>query len=337
LRWPSRGRRRTVVALAFAFALAACSPERRERIVLGTAHLPAMGLVFIAEAKGYFAERGVDVEHRRFTTGRDALVALEAGQLDAATAFETPVVLRASRAGDLRILTTLHVSNRSARLVARADRGIARARDLRGKRIGVPRDTNAEYFLHVLLAFGGVADREVAVVEVAPEAAADAIASGEVDAIATWPPHAERARRMLGAAGAVELGAEAYTEVSVLVTRAEVLAARREALVRVVRALADAERLVQLRPWEAFEALRSAFPESSAQDLEDAWRRVRPTLGLTHQLAAVLEEESRWFRAAGRIEGPLLDAGALLEPDVLAEVDGEAVTFVTPPRRPGPR
>jgi len=323
--------------LVVALALAACSPERRERVVLGTAHLPALGLVFIAEGMGYFADHGVDVEHRRFTTGRDALVALGAGQIELATALVTPIVLRASREDDLRILTTLHVSNRSTRLVARADRGIAREADLRGKRIGVPRDTSAEYFLHVLLAFGGVADGDVTIVYLAPEAAAEAIASGEVDAIATWPPQAERARRMLGSAGAVELGAEAYTEVSVLVTREAVHAARRGALVRVVRALADAERLVQLRPWEAFAALRKAFPESSEKDLEDAWRRVRPTLGLTHQLAAVLEEESLWFRAAGRIEGPFLDAEALFEPDVLGEVESEAVTLVTSPHRTGPR
>ena len=43
----------------------------------------------------------------------------------------------------------------------------------------------------------------------------------------------------------------------------------------------------------------------------------------------------RPFRAAGRVEGEPLDVGVLLDPDVLAEVDSEAVTFVPPPRRAG--
>jgi hypothetical protein len=58
---------------------------------------------------------------------------------------------------------------------------------------------------------------------------------------------------------------------------------------------------------------------------------------VTHELAAVLEREAAWFRSSGRVEGPPLDLGALLEPDVLTEVDPEAVTFVLPQRTRGAR
>jgi ABC-type nitrate/sulfonate/bicarbonate transport system substrate-binding protein len=149
--------------------------------------------------------------------------------------------------------------------------------------------------------------------------------------VAIWTPHAERARRMAGPGGGVEVGSDVYTEVSLLVTRAPALASRRSALVKLVAALADAERLARERPWEAFAVLRAEFGEVTDADLADAWRRVRPTLGLTHQLAGVLEDEARWFRAAGRAEGGLLDVGTLLAPEVLSEVDAEAVTFVPPP------
>jgi NitT/TauT family transport system substrate-binding protein len=323
--------RRWWIAVA---ALAACAPPRHEKLVLGTVHLPALGLLYVAQAKGFLARHGLDVEARRFTSGRDALAALAAGQVDVATTLETPVVLRAGRDPSLRVLTTLHVSSGSTRLVARADRGIAAPADLAGKRIGVPRNTNAEYFLDVLLAWGGVPAGAARLVDVEPEAAPDAFASGEVDAVAIWTPHAERARRMAGAAGAVELGSEVYTEISILVTRAPVLASRRSALVKLVAALADAERLVRERPWEAFAVLRAEFGDTTEADLADAWRRVRPTLGLTHQLSGVLEDEARWFRAEGRAEGALLDVGTLLAPDVLSEVDAEAVTFVPPPLGP---
>jgi hypothetical protein len=81
--------------------------------------------------------------------------------------------------------------------------------------------------------------------------------------------------------------------------------------------------------------MRVEFAELDAADLAEAWRRVRLTLGLTHQLAAALEDESRWFRASGRVEGEPLDVGVLLDADVLSQVDSEAVTFVPPPRRAG--
>lgn len=321
--------RRSVVALAL--AVAACAPHRRERLVVGGPHLPALALVHVAQAKGYFAARGLDLEVRPFASGRDAIAALGAGRIDAAAAFSTPVVLRAGRDDTLRVVTTLHVSTGNTRLVVRPGRGISTPADLAGKRVGVPHNTNAEYFLDVLLAWGGVAPGEVRIVDVRPDAIPDALAAGDVDAVAIWTPHADRARRLAGE-GAQELRVEVYTELSMLVTRAPALAQRRGAFVRLVAALADAERLVRERPEEALAATRAAFPDLAEADLAEAWRRMRPTLGVTHQLASALEDESRWFRAAGRAEGAPLDVGVLLAADVLAEVDPEAVTFVAPDR-----
>ncbi len=330
-----RGRRAAGRWLVVLVALASCARERRDKLVVGTLHQPALGLVYLAQAKGYFARHGLDVEERRFASGRDALAALGAGRIDAATSFETPVVLRAGRDRSLRVLTTTHVANGNTRLVARADRGISTASDLAGKRVGIPRNTNAEYVLDVLLAWGGIPQRDVRLVEVAPMATAEALASGDVDAVAIWAPHAERARRLAGPGGAVEIASEVYTELSMLVTREPVLAARRAALVKLVSALADAERLVRERPEEALAAMRAEFTELDEADLAEAWRRVRLTLGLTHQLAAALEDESRWFREAGRVEGEPLDVGVILDADVLSKVDSEAVTFVPPPHRGG--
>lgn len=327
---PARAARSSIAAVAL--ALAACAPERHERLVLGTMHFPTLGLVYVAQAKGYFGAHGLEVELRRFPTGREALAALGAERVDAATAYETPVVLRAAHDPLLRVLTTLHASSASTRLVARADRGISTAADLGGKRIAIPRNTNAEYFLDVLLAWNAIPRGGVRIVDVAPQAAPDALASGEVDAVAIWTPFAERARRMGGARGAVELGSEVYTELSMLATREPVLAARRGAFVKLVAALADAERLARERPQEALAALRGEFPEIGEADLAAAWSAVRPRLGVTHQLAGVLEDEARWFRAAGRDGGAPLDVDLLLAPGVLAQVEPEAVTFVPAPR-----
>lgn len=327
---PSRHIGILAAAVVAALAGAAGCRASPERITLGTVRLPAMGLIFIAEARGFFADHGIEVVQRRFTSGRDAVAALAAGEVDVATSFQTPVAAQVGREGQIEIVTTLHVATRDTRVIARADHGIARPVDLAGKRIGVPVGTNAEYFLHTLLAFAGVPEGLVQIVDVAPEAAVDAVASGEVDAIAIWSPHTSRARRVLGRA-ALDFDTEVYTEISVLVTRDSVHQARRPALVKLVRALADAERLVRERPDEAFAALQAEFPEMGEAELRETWGRVRPTLGLTHLLASVLEDEAEWLRDSGRLGGPPLDVGQALDPDVLTEVDPEAVTFVPPP------
>ncbi len=313
-----------------------CRGGPRERVTLATAPLPVFGLVFIAEGRGYFAEQGITVVQRRFSAGRYALAALVAREVDAATACETPTASAGVKQADLQVLTTLHVTNSSTHLVARADRGIRTGADLAGKRVGVPLGTRSEFFLHVLLAYSGVPDRSVREIDVPPDRAVDALVSGEVDAVAIWPPHVERARRLLGRDASVEIGTPLYTEISMLVTRSDVLRERREALVKVVRALAQAEKLVREHPDEAFATLRKEIGGDGEADLLDAWRRIQPGLGLTNQLAAVLERESEWLRSEGRIAGPPIDVGRMLRTDVLAEVEPEAVTFVsrTPLRSP---
>ena len=317
--------------------LAGCPGRARERVTLSNVHLPALGLVFVAEAKGYFAAHGVTVVQRRFPSGRDALGALAAHEVDAATAFESPIARRAVWDRDIQVLTTLHVSGRNTCLVARADRGIRRVEDLAGKRVGAPRNTNADYLLHVLLACSPVPEGPPEIVDVAPAHAVEALVSGEIDALAIWEPHLERARQLLGPGRSVEICSDVYTEMSMLATRADVLGTRRGALVKVVRALADAERLVREHPDEAYRVLRGEFPDLPEEHLRDAWSRVRPELGVTHQLAAVLERESEWFRAEGRAAGPPLDLARTLVPDLLAEVDQEAVTFVPPAGAPEAR
>jgi ABC-type nitrate/sulfonate/bicarbonate transport system substrate-binding protein len=322
-------RRASFVAALAAVVHAGCTARKPDRITLGTVPLPALGLFFIAEQKGYLRAHGVAVEQRRFSSGRDALVALGRGEVDAALAFETPVALRASVDRELDVVTTLHTSTRSARLVARADRGIRRDADLAGKRVGVPRDTTAESFLHALVEYSGLPRGAIQLVDVAPDRAAALLASGELDAVAIWPPHSEEAKRLLGEGGSVEIFADVYTEISMLVTRAPVLARSRGALVKLVRALADAETLAREHPEEAFRALSAALPEQPAPQLREAWQSVRPVLGITHLLAQVLENEWDALHAEGRVSG-VLDLRNLLDPDVLAEVDPEALTFVLP-------
>ncbi len=328
-------RERTAAVLALAWGVAACTSSPRDRVSLGVVELPALGLVFIAAEKGYFEARGLTVDQRRYGSGRDAVSALGRGDVDAATAFETPVVLRASTDHQLRVLTALHVSSRSTRLIARGDRGITQERDLAGKRVGVPRNTNAESFLHALLVYSGVPAEEVVIVDLAPGEAPGALVAGKVDAIAIWPPHVERARRLLDGrgVGAVEIGTTAYIEASMLVVREPMLGHRRQAFVKLVRALADAERLVRERPGEALDVLVRAFPGQS--EVGEAWGRVRAGLGLSHQLAQVLETEWEWLHEEGRIGGTL-DLDRLLATETLAAVDPEAVTFVPPPARAEP-
>jgi NitT/TauT family transport system substrate-binding protein len=326
---PHRGPPRRL-ALAVALALLSCAGRSRERLVIGLPHQPSNTLLFLAVDAGYVRDEGLDLVVTDFPTGKDALAAALAGRIDVAAAYETPVVYEAFKGAPLRILTTLHASTRSMAVVARADRGVKGPDDLAGRRVGVTRGTNAEFFLRTVLASSGLRWSDAQIVDVPVADFGSALASGRVDALATWSPFVERLARELGPARATVLHSEVYAEVSMLVAPAKVLAARRPALAALVRALARAERAAAERPDAAFAALRARLPDRDLAETRQSFDHVSPRLGISNALVASLRSEAEWLVAEG-VANAVPDFRPLLVPDLLDAVDPEAVTLEEPP------
>jgi NitT/TauT family transport system substrate-binding protein len=313
-----------------AAVLAGCRPGGKERLVVADIPLPAISLLFLTKEGGCLDREGVELVERRFDTGRDTLAALLAGEADVATSSETSVVLRAASAPQLRILTTLQTSNRNTVVVARADRGIRRAEDLRGRRIGVPSRTNAEFFLRELLALNGIPEDEVRMVDVAPDRAAPTLAAGEVDAVAIWGPLADRARQAIPEGTAVELRSPVYSEWSVLATRADVLAARASTLSKLLRCMAVEEERAAADPAHIAPVVGRALPDTPAEILRASLARVSLQLGLSRAFLSALEQEATWLHGKGGLGTPVPAFEEMLAPEILSEVVPEAVTV--PPR-----
>jgi NitT/TauT family transport system substrate-binding protein len=319
-------RLRLVAACLAATALLGVASCRRapERLTIGHAPQPGTGLLLIAHARGYFADEGVEVVFREYGSGRDALAAVYAGEVDAAAAYLAPIAARAFETEDLRVLTTLHWSTADHRVLARRDRGVGAPGDLRGRRLGVPFGTSAELFLDTLLASAGVRPAEVTRVNVEPAEAGPALAGGEVDAIAVWFPHAAELEDQ---GGVLELRSSSDPQLSVLATRAPTLEAKRDALRRVLRALLRAERLAREAPADALAALEQGLPVWPPPLVREGWGRVNPQLGLSNLLLASLERHAAAHadrmrrRAAPELR-------RLLDDRLLLELDREAVTLL---------
>ena len=328
---------RRPVAVALAVLLSAASAAAPgcsslapapQRLTVGLVDLPATGLFHVARHEGYFREAGVELRVIPFPTGRDALAALLDGRVDVATTFETPLVSRALQGDRPRILTTLHQSTRNTRVVVPEGRGIAGPEDLRGRRVGVVRGTNAEFFLETLIALTGLDPADVREVDVLPQDMAPMLARRQLDAVAIWYPWAVCGHPPLDKMQCIELFADGYTEYSLLVTRDEILKTRREGLTRMVRALARAERLVLDHPDAVLPALSAELPSQGGPHLRESWRRVTPQLGLDHLLVAVLEREADWFQQRMDAPTPSLDLRTLLAPEILLGIEPRAVTIL---------
>jgi NitT/TauT family transport system substrate-binding protein len=305
----------------------------RERLVVASVRQPATSLFFVAREAGCLEAEGLEVDERPFELGRDALVLLREGTADVAIAYETPLLRAAFADERIRVLTSLHTSTENTRLVTRRDAGITTFRDLRGRRLAASRGTNADFFVEVILRFGGVPRSAVTMIDLAPPDAVEALVAGRVDAIVVSDPAAHRAERALGHRAWV-LTTDLYVEFSLLATRDDVVRSRPGAVRALLRALECGARAAEADPELALSRIGDRFADEREGDLRAQVRRVTWSLGLDHLLLHVLRRERDWLRSSGYASGTSPDLSRLVERGPLEEVAPAAVLL--PPGGAGP-
>jgi NitT/TauT family transport system substrate-binding protein len=140
----------------------------REKITIGTNLNVMVGLLLIAEDRGYYQAQGLEVLFKEYQTGFEPLRDVREGRLDLASCAEFALVGEIFTGGTgLRCLAAIG-SGEVDLLIARRDKGVNRPEDLRGKTIGVPRKTSAEFFLGRFLALNHMSLKDVTVVDIKP-------------------------------------------------------------------------------------------------------------------------------------------------------------------------
>ena len=192
MRIPRRSFTSGLGALAVTPAAAAAPP----RITVGYTATLGFNGAFIAKDRGFFAQRGLDVELMLIALNSTIPGALTGGSIQ--IGGPTPTVLLQANDGGLDLVVVAGCSgvdpgNVTDGLMVRRGVAITQASDCIGKKIGVP-GLNAIY--HVLvrkwLDDHGVDWRRVNFVEVAFSQSADVLRSGSVDAVATGQPFSQR-------------------------------------------------------------------------------------------------------------------------------------------------
>ena len=237
------------------------------------------------------------------------VVSITSGAADLATNAETQLLRESVTNPDLRIIMT--VSESYYRLVARRSAGIAKVSDLKGKRILVPRLTSAQYYLVAMLRSAGLNEEDVTLVSMpAPPAtqpgqvatppskfrSAEALARGEVDAIATFEPEPAVAVRLLGNDAIVLQDRKVYREAFNLNARAKDLAdpEKRRAIVRFVRAVSDASKALKKDPKPYLEHI-SGVIGFSVEQIGWGWPETEFPVRIIPDMLDVLEVEEIWL------------------------------------------
>jgi NitT/TauT family transport system substrate-binding protein len=234
------------------------------------------------------------------------VVSITSGAADLATNAETQLLRESVTNPDLRIIMT--VSESFYRLVARRSAGIAKLSDLKGKRVLVPRLTSAHYYLVAMLRSAGLKEEDVTLVSLPPPPTgpsttppskfrmAEALARGEADVMATFEPEPEVAVHLLGKDAIVLQDRKVYREAFNLNARAADLAdpAKRRAIVRYVRAVADATQALK-KDRQPYLAHLSSVLGFTSEQIGWGWPETRFPVRIIPDMLDVLETEEQWL------------------------------------------
>jgi len=242
------------------------------------------------------------------------------GSVDVATNAETQLLRQSVDDPSLRVIFT--VAESFYRIVARKSAGIRTVADLKGKRVTVPRNTSAAYFLARMLATAGLSEADITIVPITPVTDMSvALKDGRVDAVAMWEPEAERAKDTVGNDAVVLQDRNVYRELFNLNTSTKVLAdpAKRRAIVDLLRALRTSSERLRTRPQDVWPFLASKLnytPELIAK----CWPELRFAGSIVSDLLDVMEKEEPWVaKERNRAPRSRAQLAALIDDSLLKE------------------
>jgi sulfonate transport system substrate-binding protein len=288
-----------VTALLMVFAVSACTRSGQkpkgppEKITIAYASPPSTTLADIAMALGYFRMEGLEVTPVFRSSGKAALEEVLEGKADAATVAETPVMFAIMKGQKVSIIASIQTSNTNNVIIARKDRGIVTPHDLKGKRIGVPTGTAAEFFLDAFLTARDISGREVTVVNLKPDKTPAALANGDVDAVSAWSPYLGQTQDELGDKAITFYDEDIYTQFFNVVVTQEYAHQNPSRVRKILRALIRAEEFV-LRNQADTPRIAAEFRKIDRTLLKDMWKGSTYRVSLDQTLLLALEDESAW-------------------------------------------
>jgi NitT/TauT family transport system substrate-binding protein len=179
--------KRSLLALAFA-AVAATASAQETKVAIGMSGWTGFAPLTLAREAGIFKKHGLDVSIRKIPQ-KDRHLAIASGDIQcAATTVETWIVWNANGVATTQIFQ-LDKSFGADGMVVKA--GINSIKDLKGKTVAASAPGTAPYFtLAWMLRENGLSVKDVKVVNLEPQAAANAMIAGTagVDAAMTYEP-----------------------------------------------------------------------------------------------------------------------------------------------------
>lgn len=254
-------------------------------------------LVLLAQEKGYFSDEGLEMSFHPMGDGRLAMEGFVSGKCNAAVISEPSIVMGAASRPDFSIIATIGSSDSASRIVADRRKGITKASDLKGKRIGVRKGEISQLFLDMFLRKNNLRPEQVSIKFIEPQYLTEALIKGQIDAFSSTDIYLTEAVRRVAENALVLSEPGLCLNYSFLITGKSGTNTNPAITTKLLKALLLAEKRAAREPGELV-SLISKRRELSGQAVQEllSFQRLHVSLqqpaltGLDTHLAFLLEQ-----------------------------------------------
>ena len=323
----------TVLLLALVVLSASCQKTEKsigpkEKVTIGVGSGGVSLPFIIAREKGFFSEEGLDVTIRFYPSGKKALEAMFAGEVDSATLTETPIVLTSFIRDDFSVFATFAYSYDNSKVIGRKDRGVAKPADLKGKKIGFTAKTSSHFFVHIYLIEHQIDPAYVELVDFAPTDLPGALRDGKVDAVATFEPYASEALKESPGKAVSLPGSKLYRETLNIAVMRSYAKGHPELLKRILKAVDRAIMFIKQDRNESIAVMNKSLKLEGYSFVSVPDDFVFE-LSLDHSLLTIFEDEARWAIKNGLTNKTIIpNYLGYFYPDAMKVIKPEDVTII---------
>jgi len=256
-----------VLALVIASPVAAAEEFR-----VGYVRVMDDAQAMLAYEAGLYEKYGLDAKLIEFSSGTDLIKGIVGGQLDIGVLGFSNAFTWVSRGADLKIVGGAQRGYHS--LLVREDSGIESVADLKGKNLASQKQgSTADIVLKgVMLDNAGLDSGDLNIMGVAPAVAVQSLVGGRVDAAFLFEPYDRIARLVAPVKQIYEIGDVWPFPCMVVITSAETLKNRKEALWAALDAQREAIEMLENEPAKAAPLITDYFIKDEFIESRDQGR-----------------------------------------------------------------